>query len=227
MIDSILFPRTCVVCGSVLPGGVKHLCTRCIANLPLTGQFSRPGNSMEQLFGYLPGMERAGGWIYYRPGSDASRLIEAIKYNGTSRLARHLGELIGKEAAAAGLTEGIDGIQPVPLHFLRKLKRGYNQSEMLARGISKVCGAPVLDMVATRRHRTQTALPASQRRENVKGIYRMKKVTLPPWQRQSPRLLLVDDVCTTGSTLSALAEVIERAYPGARFLFLTLAVTDR
>lgn len=185
-------------------------------------------NPTAQRFLAVSGVEHAAGVLYYRPRSSSAQLLEAIKYGGYSRLAMWLGRMMGHVAADAGMLNGIDCIVPVPLHFMRRLRRGYNQSRLLACGISEVTGIPVADVMKCRRHRTQTALSSARRHANVVGIFGLKKhpaLTMPHDRR--PHVLLVDDVCTTGATLSAVAETLTAVYPGMRMSILTLATTDR
>ena len=225
---SILFPSTCHVCGCVLRKGVRHLCPHCAATLPFTGQCGVAMNPTAQRFLAVSCVDHAAGVLYYRPQSSSAQLLEAIKYGGYSRLAVWLGRMMGRVAADAGMLDGIDCVVPVPLHFMRRLRRGYNQSLLLADGLSEVTGIPVEDVMACRRHRTQTALTSSLRRANVEGTFRLKKhITSTSPQHNPPRVLLVDDVCTTGATLSAVAEALERVFPGMRMSILTLATTDR
>lgn len=221
---SILFPPTCHICGGVLRGGVRHICAHCLATLPYTGQCAVRMNPTEQRFLAVKCVGRAAGVLYYRPQSPSARLLESIKYGGYSRLALWLGKMMGRTARDAGMLEGIDFIVPVPLYFTRRLRRGYNQSLLLARGIGEVAGLRVADIMRCGHHRTQTALSASGRRANVKGKYRLKRGVTPP---AGAHILLVDDVCTTGATLSAVAEALESARPDIRVTILTLATTDR
>ncbi len=226
---SILFPRTCHICGDVLRQGVPHVCAFCMQSLPYTGQCHQPRNAADERFDAIPEVERAAGWFYYAPKSDAAKLLESIKYGGFSRLAEWLGEQMARDVAPTGFIGQPDAIIPVPLHFMRQMRRGYNQSERLARGISRVCGAPVVQPARAGRHRTQTALSADARRRNVRNVFRLKKHVVDSWRslNRPPLLLLVDDVCTTGATLSSLAETLAAAIPGVRLRILTLAVTNR
>lgn len=139
-----------------------------------------------------------------------------------------VGSANGCRRSPSGVFDDLDAIVPVPLHWLRQIRRGYNQSERLAQGISRICHVPVWQPAIAGRHRTQTALAADARRRNVTGIFQMKKHAADHWRElnRPPRLLLVDDVCTTGATLSSLAETLTQALPGVRLRILTLAVTD-
>lgn len=185
-------------------------------------------NRMEQRFLHIRQVGRCAALMYYRPGSESARLLDHIKYRGCSRLAVYLGEMMAREAHAAGMLSGVDYIVPVPLHPLRRIKRGYNQSLMLARGISHMSGIPVAQMARCRYHRSQTTLSSIQRSKNVKDVFSLSKtgrriITLP----HPSTLLLVDDVCTTGATLSSMAKAIVKIRANVNLRILTFAVTDR
>ncbi|MBD5231325.1 MAG: ComF family protein [Bacteroidales bacterium] len=221
---SILFPRTCPLCGRVLRGDSGRLCAVCLSELPYARQLGVVMNPTEQRFAAIREVERAAGWIFYKPQTPTARLLKQIKYRGGRGLARFLGMMLAREAKQVGMLEGVEGVVPVPVHPLRRMMRGYNQSRELARGI---CGAgelPLLDVVSAGRHTSQTRLAHSARRENVRGVFRLRSTK---GLRPGMCLLLVDDVCTTGSTLSALAETLVAAVPGLRLRVLTLATVDR
>jgi ComF family protein len=146
--------------------------------------------------------------------------IHLYKYGRVKTMGRPLGELL---SAALPRDERFDAVVPVPLHWRRRWQRGFNQSELLARGIAKHCGVPVMAALRRVRHTsTQTGLSITSRRRNVAGAFQVRH-RLPVAGR---RILLIDDVMTTGSTVAACAAVLRRA--GAlRIVVLTVARADR
>jgi ComF family protein len=145
------------------------------------------------------------------------KLIHLFKYGKMRTLARPLGGLLTR---AMPRDESFDAIVPVPLYWRRRLQRGFNQSELLARGISRSTGIPVVRALRrVQATQTQAGLSNSARRRNVAAAFRSRKV---PGQR----ILLIDDVMTTGSTATACANALKRA--GAkRVALLTVARVDR
>lgn len=226
---SLILPERCHLCGSPLREDEKHLCAACMASLPREGRGADGLNRMERDIGTLPSVRMAWGWLTYQSRNETGQLIHDIKYHGYSRLARWLGRRMAMELLPGGAFAGADCITPVPLHTLRRLKRGYNQSEEIARGMAEATGLPVVRLLKCRRHRSQTRVGQERRAENVKGVYRMRRGAaingLSPGR--SPEIVLVDDVCTTGATLLNAAEAIERAMPGARLRLLALSLTFR
>jgi len=145
-------------------------------------------------------------------------LVHLFKYNGMRRLAAPLGKLM---AAALPLDQQFDAVAPVPLHWLKWWQRGFNQSELLAKAIARRRSIPMVKPL--RRNlatRAQAGLSNSQRRENVAGAFRARR------RVNGLRILLVDDVMTTGATAAACARALKRA--GAQSVsLLTLARVDR
>ncbi|HZT30953.1 MAG TPA: ComF family protein [Bryobacteraceae bacterium] len=159
-------------------------------------------------------------WCYGAYEGKLRELIHLFKYGRIRTLARPLGDLLSN---ALPRDQRFDLVVPVPLHWRRRWRRGFNQSELLAREIARRCGLPVRRLVRRRRStRTQAGLSNSARRENVAGAFSMYRAA----GSQGRRILLVDDVMTTGATAGACAMVLKRA--GARYVgLLTLARVDR
>lgn len=141
--------------------------------------------------------------------------VHELKYNGLRALAAPLGALMARcwpELAPAGLS--FDAVVPVPLHRSRERERGYNQAALLARELGPHLGLPIREgiLVRTRDTPAQVGLSAEEREANVLGAFRC--------QNGSPagsRVLLVDDVCTTGATLEAAAVALREG--GAPFIW--------
>jgi ComF family protein len=129
-------------------------------------------------------------------------IIHALKYSGRHSLARQLASLM--RARGVDVLADADGVVPVPLHWRRKHHRGFNQARMLARHL----GAPVIDALFRRQHtRPQVELAADSRHSNVANAFALRR-----WHREriaGMRLVIVDDVSTTGATLEACARVLK------------------
>lgn len=147
-------------------------------------------------------------------------LIHLFKYGRVRPLARLFGEWL---VSAIPRDQTFDLIVPVPLHWRRKLERGFNQSELLARAVAKRYGLRPVNAVRRKRPTgVQAGLSNAKRRTNVSGAFQVKRKA----QVAGRRVLLIDDVMTTGATLSACAAALKNA--GARYVaVLTLARVDR
>ena len=165
-------------------------------------------------------VEHSFALLAYRHGSPFHGLLMRIKYRGDTGLATRLGVWLGEEAVLAGMGEHADVLVPVPLTRERQRRRGYNQARLVADGVASVMRVPVVEMVARRKQRaSQTHLTAEQRGINACGIY---QATVPHAYR-GRRIVLVDDVMTTGSTLMQCALAILADDPTAHVGLLTLA----
>ncbi len=146
------------------------------------------------------------------------KLIHLFKYSGMRGLEKPLGALL---AAALPGDRQFDAVVPVPLHWRRRWQRGFNQSELLGKIIARRRGIPLIR--ALRRcsaTRAQAGLSNAQRRENVAGAFRARR------RLAGLRILLVDDVMTTGATVGACAQALKKS--GAKSVsVLSLARVDR
>ena len=205
--------------------GEQVVCNRCRVAMPMTGYIGRIDNAMERrLWGLMPFVQ-ASALYFYIEGSPYRHIIHAFKYGSKWRLASDMGEWLGGEMARSRAFDGVDVIVPVPLHPLRRMWRGYNQSEYLAEGVAKALGRPI-DSRSLRRTRyttSQTRRTKNQRWDNVHGRFAMRRGA----SFAGRHVLLVDDVFTTGTTLCACAEAILREAPDCQISVITLAVSQR
>lgn len=219
----IIAPRTCIVCGSRLSVTEDVICQKCCLHLPRTGfATSATDNLMARLFwGQMPA-ERAAALFYYQPRSETARIVYDMKYAGRADAAVAMGRLIATELIGTGFFEGIDIMVPVPLTRSRKRRRGYNQSELLAQGISEVTGIPVDAKAVERTDFTasQTSIMRWMRRDNVKGAFRPVGTA----RLHGRHVLIVDDVITSGATTMACGGCMNTA-GDIRLSIVTLAFT--
>ncbi len=217
---SLLFPRVCSACGTNLADTEQTLCTRCLYQLPTTNFHDDPENEVAKLFWGRVNIEKATSFYYYFKGSKFQKPIHQLKYHGQKHIGFDLGKIFGQHLKETGF-KITDLIIPVPLHYKKLKKRGYNQSEFIARGIAEALDKPVATDIIYRAvyNPTQTKKSRFERWENVDGIFLCKKES----KLMNKHVLLVDDVVTTGSTLEACAQAITRI-SGAKVSVATLAV---
>ena len=146
---------------------------------------------------------------------------DAMKYYGRYRLCEKMGKLMAHELLPTGFFEGIDGIVPVPLHKSRLRERGYNQSALLAKGLSGELKIPVWEkaLVRMRNNATQTHKSAFERWQNADRLFQPAKDAC---RLEGKHVLLVDDVLTTGATLVACADALSEI-KDIRISVITLA----
>lgn len=219
-LGEVFFPSECHICMEHLVSGERFICNACMSKLPRT-RFHASANSPihDRLSGYLK-YEDATSVFSYAPGNDVSRIVYDFKYHGYHALAEHMGHIMAKELFSIGFFSDIDAIVPVPLHWLRMMKRGYNQVERLCAGLSAELQLPIMHCLKARWHVSQTHRSARQRLANPRGKYSLKKGVVTAGHH----FLLVDDVCTTGATLAAAAMALTENRD-CKVTMLTLAAT--
>ena len=204
-----LFPPRCVACGeqgSFLCPACREAMPRALPpRCPLCWQPERRGEMCGRCAQGRPAFEAARSLcVYQGPVREA---VHALKYNHLSALARPMGEIMAAYVEAEALP--VDMVVPVPLFGRRRRLRGYNQSALLAREVARLCGLPLAERGLARRRDTPPqarSVDAEARRRNVAGAF-----AAAPRRVEGRRVLLIDDVMTTGATLDACAQALRQA----------------
>jgi competence protein ComFC len=225
----LVYPQRCPRCDAALSSGREVLCERCLSELE---------GKRELLGPFCPSCKRqidpgAGGCrcegtpaveVAYSLGGYAEEmesLIEAFKYKRKRKLGLFLSELMSERLLELEDMPSADLVVPVPLHRSKRRQRGFNQSEVIAGRLSERLEIQLGTGLVKRRKktRTQTGLSREQRRENVRDAFEFRG----EGDLQGRRVLLVDDVLTTGATMSECARTLKDA--GAEQVWgVTLAV---
>jgi competence protein ComFC len=214
IIDFVLPPH-CIICGKYLSPQERIVCDICWENMSLLPSPFCPvcKNFLEQgsLFCRVCTERKKLSLVRSLGVFDSyyQKIIHGFKYQQKMTLGHRLGKRLGKKLIDDKLVSGFDCIIPVPLHPARKRERGFNQSEILAQEFSDVIHIPVLKKILkrTRNTKDQTKLSPEERIENVKGAFSLKS----PETIEGKRIILVDDVMTTGATLGECARVLSEA----------------
>ena len=222
--SSLVWPRVCEVCGRRLTVDESFLCLHCELKLPLTHLHREPlWNEIHQRMAPKPPIERAASLFYYLHDDPNRFLIHNAKYNGRPQIMRYLGVRYAHTLMNEHFLDGIDMIEPVPMHWFKKLQRGYNQTDWLARGLSEVSGIPVGEhLCVSRRHSTQTHKSRMNRWLNASSSYTVVDAD----ELAGLHILLVDDVITTGATITTCATLLSEAAPGVKVSVVSLGLTQ-
>ncbi|WP_200975226.1 ComF family protein [Echinicola sp. 20G] len=220
---ALVFPETCCVCKRSLFDFENQLCRVCQAKLPLTTYHLRPQNN--DLAIKIMGLTKAGNvmaFLRFTKKGMSQRLLHQLKYRNKPELGQVLGKLYGQRLKQSGIEVRWDFIIAVPLHPLKEKRRGYNQSLQFALGLASPLNIPIdQSLVRTKFTVTQTKKSRIARIENVEKVFGLTGKT----NLEGKTILLVDDVMTTGATLSACANVLLDA--GARQVDLAVIAAGR
>lgn len=229
-VADLFFSRNCVVCNRELLVDERNLCLECYSGLPLTWFWLYKENSLYRLFLGRVYLERCWSLFYYT--GSYKYLIHSFKYNSNRRLGRQLSESLGRYISEnLSADERIDYIVPVPLHFRKRIRRGFNQSEIIAQGIASAFGPAerpkVIANLLKRRiyTSTQTNKEKLERWKNVEKAFRINSRRGSRLHLEGKHLLVVDDVATTGATLEACASILVEQF-GCRVSVATLAYVE-
>ncbi|NSW86035.1 MAG: ComF family protein [Syntrophobacteraceae bacterium] len=219
LLDLVL-PMRCAGCRTTwLLSGAGHWCGMCLENLPLVGHplcpiCGRPFLKSPSSSDHHCGECLAGGFPFHTARSAVlhsgvvRERIHELKFGGRVQWVPALCDLLAMAFEKEG-TGAVDLVLPVPLHVRRVRQRGFNQSGLLSKCLATRLGLSVRFDVIARKNWTepQTRLDREQRLKNVRGAFRVEK----PSVVRGLRVLLIDDVYTTGTTLGECARVLRRA----------------
>lgn len=217
---SLFYPRICVSCGNALQQNEKIICLPCMLHLPETNNYKEHNNALKLVFAGRIKVEEVCALLYYTKGNNVQKILHAFKYDGEKHIGTLLGTYFGDRLIREERFQDIDLIIPIPLHPKKQKKRGYNQSEWIAKGLSSGMGIPYLNNILVRTDYTETQTKKSRfsRWENVKEVFAVKE----PEKIKGKHLLICDDVLTTGATMEAAIGPLLKV-EGVRVSVATLA----
>jgi len=220
---TLIYGDGCIICGGYVERGAHSICSRCRIDIPLTNYYFEKSNPVKERFDGFVGVEHASALFYYMHDTRWQKLIHRFKYSGQWQLAYAMGRWYGALLKESGFYDDIDVIIPLPLHPIKIVKRGYNQSRYIAEGIAHEMGVK-LDTRAVRRVRNnppQARRKASARWANVNSLFGVTRKE----RLRGKHILVVDDVITTGATLISCLQTIREAVPECKISVAALATT--
>lgn len=212
----LLYPVKCIICDAVLrEDSAVYLCSECHGVLPCHGNGFRKLRE-------IPYCDSAFAAFKYSDGIDTA--IQSMKFKHQPLLAGTLAYLLYERMMESNITSEFDAIIPVPMHPRKKRERGYNQSQLIANELSLYLGIPVLDevLIKNRYTRPQSQLGREERIRNLDGAFSVKTAN----KIINKKILLVDDVVTTGTTINNCAKILYER--GASALFASvIAIAEK
>lgn len=219
----LFYPPICAGCSGPIDEVNALVCDHCFAALERTQHATERGNKVELLFADIGKVGNCAAFCYYKPDSLIRNIIHCVKYSGQPSLGRWLGKLAATEIMRDNplFFADIDVVVPVPMHPQKLRQRGYNQSEEIAAAVAEVIGKPLNTecLKKVKMNDSQTHKSAEQRAENTKNVFAVEKKDL----LRGKRILLVDDIVTTGSTLRDCIRCLH-PLPRTTFQILTMGV---
>jgi ComF family protein len=218
----IVFPDTCNVCNKRIFQNSSLFCVRCMDEMEYTHIKNINNNIVLDKFKGLLPVYNAYSMLFVSKDNLTSQILHQIKYESNTHLGEQLGIALGMRVKNS-IFSNADLLIPIPLHKTKKALRGYNQSEVLANGLATIMPIPiVLESIIRSKHTTsQTYLNKEARKENVKDVFEVIKPTFV----QNKKIILLDDVITTGATIEACANELLNA--GANeVMLLSLAIAN-
>jgi ComF family protein len=197
---NLFYPHTCIGCGSDVIEKSNFLCIECLNDLPCTDFAMHKNNPVEKKFWGRLALASAMSEFYFAKGSMVQNMIHEFKYRGNKKAGFFLGTMMGNSLLNSNRFP-VDVLIPLPLFEKKEKMRGFNQSEILCRGIAHVLEKPIIKNNVIRKifTETQTKKHRVERWKNVEEIFFIKN----PEELEGKHILLVDDVITTGATIDA------------------------
>lgn len=221
-IAHLLFPHCCMGCNAVLENRKEILCYACSRLLPRTNFENQEGNPLEKSFYGRISIASATAAFYFSRENILHQLLVCLKYKQHKEVGWFLGRLLGYQLANAVRFQEIDLLIPLPLHPNKLKFRGYNQAALIAEGIHAVWPKKlVIDaVIRTGFSESQTVSNRVERWQKMKGVFQLAN-----WSAiQGKKVLLIDDVATTGATLEACGAALLQGNP-ASLSIATVAYT--
>ena len=226
----LVYPRDCTACGTRLTGTQDDcFCEQCLQLLQRIGpeQCPRCGDQLGPFADGSRACRSCGGTrtlvfrratAVFRYEGSARTAVHRLKYSRDLHTVRWMAREIASKLRSKDWFDSVDVVVPVPLHLSRRVTRRFNQSEVIARRVARLCGKPLLGNILRRTQRTasQTSLDRSQREQNVRGAFRMTS----PKRVTGKIVLLVDDVMTTCATATECSRALVGA--GARGVYVAV-----
>ncbi|MGV4460677.1 ComF family protein [Ornithobacterium rhinotracheale] len=221
-IFDLIFPKRCVGCDRILAKNQDFLCVSCFRNLSFTHWQIDEETPLFQNLNRPDLFQGAQSFFYYDKGGTVQALLHANKYFNQPKIGKFIAQLLPKDLIEFYKTKNIDAVIAVPSHPRTLRQRGYNQVHAFAQEVSNQINAnfsPRL-LVRSERKSSQTQLGKSDRFSRLDGAFSLNK---NPNLGDFQRVLLIDDLATTGSTLIHCAEVLKQNYPKIEIFVLTMA----
>jgi ComF family protein len=199
----------CFGCNDLLSDHEAFLCTKCRHDLPVTNYHLNHDKSVEKIFYGRVKLEQATSLLHFEKKSKVQHLLHQLKYKGYEDISLFLGQWLGHELALVDHYQSVDVVIPVPLHKKKLRQRGYNQVAKFGIEIAHALNAKYIDnvLIKTTNTKTQVFKKRISRWTSDNEIFTIQNHKLI----DGKHVLLVDDIITTGATIEACVNVLNKA----------------
>ncbi|MFX0556296.1 ComF family protein [Maribacter sp. CXY002] len=222
-VNTLLFPLVCFGCNTQLTRGEKLLCTVCRHQLPLTDYTFNDENPVDRIFYGRINIKKANSFLLFTDHGIVKNIIHNLKYKNQQQIGSFLGNWFGQIIKENNYIPNIDFVIPVPLHKKKQKKRGYNQVAKFAEQVANHIGATYIEgiLIKTANTRTQTKKTRIGRWYDNRSLYEVTDEKL----LMNKKILLLDDVITTGATMELCAIPIKRI-EGTEIFIASMAIVE-
>ena len=203
---SLIYPHLCASCGKTLYRKENCICSFCKISFPKTNFHNEKDNPISKIFWGRAEVHSAAAYCFFNKGDKIQHVMHELKYKGNAQVGVEMGKLYGSDLEKSDLFSNADFLVPVPLHKTRQKKRGYNQAEVIANGLSETMRIPVdiATLIRGKYNETQTKKSHYERWKNVDSIFQITDFN----RFLNKHVIIVDDVITTGSTMEACVQTL-------------------
>lgn len=218
----LFFPKLCQTCRQILSDNEHEICVQCRHDLPLTNyHFTRPEQLKQVFYGRVK-LEAATALFYFKKNGKTQQLLHNLKYRGQQSIGTLLGQWLVEQMKTSGQFETIDYVIPVPLHPKREQERGYNQVSTFAQALAQGLNADYDEtiLIKTKHSSSQVSKSAEERWKVLLDSFSLNKTKC----LDNCHILIVDDLITTGSTIEACANTLNKIQ-NLRLSLASIAIT--
>mgnify|MGYP006243703287 FL=1 len=222
-LSHLLYPDLCLHCKRSIQQKPPFLCYACLSAIELVKWREKEAHHLLEQSVNKPGLLFSSVLYRFEEGNPVQTILHELKYKNNRSIGLYFGSLLGQEIERKQISSSIDALIPVPIHHRKRFDRGYNQSELLARGISLITHLPVKTglLSKTRNSKSQTKLSKEERRENTIDTFSVSDEV-----KKYTSIALVDDVVTTGATISTICDVLRKKNKDLQITIFSLSIAN-